>query len=33
VLFSCSFIIVVIAVILWGYAWKQYAKAAGDPGR
>jgi hypothetical protein len=33
VLFSCSFIIVVIAVIPWGFVWKQYAKAAGDPWR
>jgi len=30
VLFNCSFVIVIIAVIPWGYAWRRYARTPGD---
>jgi len=30
VLFNCSFVIVIIAVIPWGYAWRRYARTTGD---
>lgn len=33
VLFSCYFVIVIIAVIPWGYVWKRFARTAGDPWR
>jgi hypothetical protein len=29
VLFSCSFVVVIIAVIPWRYVWTHYAKAQG----
>jgi hypothetical protein len=33
VLFNCSFVIVIIAVIPWGYAWRRYARKPGDAWR
>ena len=30
VLFSCSFIVVIIAVIPWGYVWRRYVRTPGD---
>jgi hypothetical protein len=33
VLFSCSFIVVIIAVIPWGYAWRRYVRTPGDAWR
>ena len=33
VLFMCSFIVVILAVIPWGYAWRRYARSPGDPWR
>jgi hypothetical protein len=33
VLFNCSFVIVIIAVIPWGYAWRRYARTPGDAWR
>ena len=33
VLFSCSFVVVIVAVIPWGYAWRRYAKTPGDAWR
>lgn len=33
VLFSCSLVVVIIAVIPWGYVWKRYARTPGDPWR
>ena len=29
-LFDCSFVVVIIAVIPWGYAWRRYARTPGD---
>jgi hypothetical protein len=33
VLFNCSFVVVVAAVIPWAYAWRRCAKTPGDPWR
>ncbi len=33
VLFSCSFIIVIIAVIPWGYAWRRFVRTPGNAWR
>lgn len=32
-LFSCSFVVVIIAVIPWGYAWRRYVRTSGDKWR
>lgn len=29
-LFNCSFVVVIIAVIPWGYVWRRYVKTSGD---
>ena len=33
VLFNCSFVVVILAVVPWGYAWRQYTKTPGEPWR
>ena len=33
VLVNCAFVVVVIAVIPWRYAWRRYVRAPGDPWR
>jgi hypothetical protein len=33
VLFSCSFVVVIVAVIPWGYVWRRYVKTRGDAWR
>ncbi len=33
VLFNCSFVVVIIAVIPWRYAWRRYARTPGDAWR
>ena len=33
VLFNCSFVVVIIAVLPWGYAWRRYVRTPGDPWR
>ncbi len=33
VLFSCSFVVVIIAVIPWGYAWRRFVRTPGDAWR
>ena len=33
VLFSCSVVVIIAAVIPWAYVWKRYARAPGDPWR
>ena len=33
VLFNCSFVIVILAVISWRYAWRRYARTPGDAWR
>jgi hypothetical protein len=33
VLFSCSFIVIIIAVIPWRYAWRRYVRTPGDAWR
>ena len=33
VLFMCSFIVIILAVIPWGYVWKRYVRTAGDAWR
>ena len=33
VLFNCSFVVVIIAVIPWGYAWRRFARTPGDAWR
>ena len=33
VLFRCSFVVIIIAVIPWGYAWRRYARTPGDAWR
>ena len=33
VLFSCSFVVVIVAVIPWGHVWRRYVRTAGDPSR
>jgi len=30
VLFNCSFVVIIIAVIPWRYAWRRYARTPGD---
>lgn len=32
-LFNCSFVVVILAVIPWGYTWRRYARAPGDAWR
>jgi hypothetical protein len=33
VLFSCSFVVVILAVIPWGYVWRRFALSPGDAWR
>jgi hypothetical protein len=33
VLFNCSFVVVIIAVIPWGYVWRHYARTPGEAWR
>ena len=33
VLFNCSFVVVIIAVIPWRYAWRRYVRTPGDAWR
>ena len=33
VLFSCSFVVVIIAVVPWRFAWRQYVRTPGDAWR
>jgi hypothetical protein len=33
VLFNCSFVVVIVAVIPWGYVWRRYVKTPGDAWR
>jgi hypothetical protein len=33
VLFSCSFVVVILAVIPWRYAWRRYVRTPGDAWR
>ena len=33
VLFSCSFIVVIVAVIPWRYVWRRYVRSPGDAWR
>lgn len=33
VLFNCSFVIVIIAVVPWGHVWNRYARTRGDAWR
>ncbi|HSU34095.1 MAG TPA: hypothetical protein VLJ88_00400 [Propionibacteriaceae bacterium] len=33
VLFNCSFVVIIIAVIPWGYAWNRYARTPGNAWR
>jgi|SRR5947199_770111 len=33
VLFNCSFVVVIIAVIPWGYVWRRYVRTPGDAWR
>jgi len=33
VLFNCSFVVIIIAVIPWGYAWNRYARRPGNAWR
>jgi hypothetical protein len=33
VLFNCSFVVVIIAVIPWRYAWRRYVQTPGDAWR
>ena len=33
VLFNCSFVVVIIAVIPWRYAWRHYVRTPGDAWR
>jgi hypothetical protein len=33
VLFSCSFVVIVIAVIPWGYVWRRYVRTPGNAWR
>jgi len=33
VLFNCSFVVVILAVIPWGYAWRRYVTAPGNAWR
>ncbi len=29
-IFSCSFVVVILAVTPWGYVWRHYVRAKGD---
>ena len=33
VLFNCFFVVIIIAVIPWGYVWRRYARTPGDAWR
>jgi hypothetical protein len=33
VLFSCSFVVIIIAVIPWGYVWRRYVRTPGNAWR
>ena len=33
VLFNCSFVVVIIAVFPWRYAWRRYVRTPGDAWR
>jgi membrane protein YdbS with pleckstrin-like domain len=33
VLFNCSFVVVILAVIPWRYAWRRYVRTPGDAWR
>ena len=33
VIFSCSFVVIILAVIPWGYVWRHYVTAKGDAWR
>jgi hypothetical protein len=33
VLINCSFVVVILAVIPWGYAWRRYVRTPGDAWR
>lgn len=33
VLFNCSFVVIVLAVIPWGYVWRRYVRTPGDAWR
>jgi hypothetical protein len=33
VLFSCSFVVIIITVIPWGYVWRRYVMTSGDEWR
>ena len=33
VLVNCSFVVIIIAVIPWGYAWRRYVRTPGDAWR
>ena len=33
VLFNCSLVVIIIAVIPWGHVWQRYVRAPGDPWR
>ena len=33
ILFSCSVVVVIIAVVPWRYAWRTYVRTPGDPWR
>jgi hypothetical protein len=33
VLFNCSFVIIIMAVIPWGYAWRRYVRTPGNAWR
>lgn len=33
VLFNCSFVVIILAVIPWGYVWRRYARTPGDAWR
>jgi len=33
ILFNCSFVVVIVAVIPWRYAWRTYARTSGDAWR
>jgi hypothetical protein len=33
VLFSCSFVVIILAVIPWRYAWRRYVRTPGDAWR
>jgi hypothetical protein len=33
VLFSCSLVVIIIAVINWGYVWRRYVRTSADAWR